>query len=252
MAASALKRDARATELAPVTRRFLALLVHILTASGAGLALLALLAAANADWQAMFLWLGVALIVDAIDGPLARRIEVATVLPRWSGERLDLIVDYLTYVAVPAFALCRSDLLPEASRLSVGIAVMLSSLVPFADRQAKTEEGYFSGFPAVWNMVCLYLFILAPPPFVALAVVVLLIGLTFVPTLWVHPFRVRRYRPLTMLVTALWGGAALFALTKPFPSPPWLQLVLIATLVYLVGIGVMRSVAPPASGLTPP
>ncbi len=99
-----------------MSRRLLAALVHVLTSAGAGLALLALLAAARADWQAMFLWLGVALIVDAIDGPLARRIKVQTILPRWSGERLDLIIDYLTYVAVPAFALCRSELLPEASR----------------------------------------------------------------------------------------------------------------------------------------
>jgi phosphatidylcholine synthase len=240
-----LMRDAHAAGRLPMSHRFLATLVHILTASGAGLALLALLAAAKADWRAMFLWLGIALIVDAIDGPLARRVEVATVLPRWSGERLDLIVDYLTYVAVPAFALCRSDLLPEASRIGVGVAIMLSSLVPFADRKAKTDEGYFSGFPAVWNMVCFYLFILAPPPFVSLAVVVLLIGLTFVPMLWVHPFRVRRYRSLTMLVTALWGGAALFTFTKPFPSPLWLQLILIATLVYLIGIGVVRTVTPP-------
>jgi phosphatidylcholine synthase len=242
-----LKGDARGAGPAPVSHRFLAVLVHILTASGAGLALLALRAAAQADWQAMFLWLGIALIVDAIDGPLARRIEVATVLPRWSGERLDLIVDYLTYVAVPAFALCRSDLLPETWRVAVGVAIMLSSLVPFADREAKTSEGYFSGFPAVWNMVCLYLFVLAPPPLVSLAVVVLFIGLTFVPLLWVHPFRVRRYRPLTMLVTAIWGGAALFALTKPFPSPLWIQLVLVATLVYLIGIGVMRFLAPPGA-----
>lgn len=237
-----LGRDARAAGPPPARHRFLAALVHILTASGAGLALLALLAAANADWQAMFLWLGIALIVDAVDGPLARRIQVATVLPRWSGERLDLIVDYLTYVAVPAFALCRSELLPEASRVAVGVAIMLSSLVPFADREAKTSEGYFSGFPAVWNMVCLYLFVLAPPPFVSLAVVVILVGLTFVPLLWVHPFRVRRYRPLTVLVTAIWGGGALLALTEPFPSPLWIQLLLIATLVYLIGIGVVRSV----------
>ncbi len=228
--------------------RALAALVHVLTASGAGLALLALLAAARADWQAMFLWLGIALIVDAIDGPLARRVKVATVLPRWSGERLDLIVDYLTYVAVPAFALCRSGLLPEASRLPAGIAVMLSSLVPFVDRDAKTAEGYFSGFPAVWNMVCLYLFALGPPPYVALTVVGILIALTFVPILWVHPFRVRRLRPLTVLVTAIWGGAAILAIAEPFPSPLWIQLLLIATAVYLIGIGAVRSLGGAGNG----
>ena len=231
-----------------MSRRLLAALVHVLTAAGAGLALLALLAAALADWQAMFLWLGVALIVDAIDGPLARRIKVQTILPRWSGERLDLIIDYLTYVAVPAFALCRSELLPEASRVAVGIAIMLSSLVPFADRKAKTAEGYFSGFPAVWNIICLYLFALEPPPLVSLAVVGIFIALTFAPVLWVHPFRVRRLRPLTVLVTATWGGAAILAIAEPFPSPLWIQLLLIATAAYLIGIGAIRSLAAMGNG----
>ncbi len=169
--------------------------MHVLTSAGAGLALLALLAAARADWQAMFLWLGVALIVDAIDSPLARRIKVQTILPRWSGERLDLIIDYLTYVAVSAFALCRSELLP-----------------------------------------------------VSLAVVGIFIALTFAPVLWVHPFRVRCLRPLTVLVTATWGGAAILAIAEPFPSPLWIQFLLIATAAYLIGIGTIRSLAAMGNG----
>jgi phosphatidylcholine synthase len=216
--------------------------VHILTASGAGLALLALLAAARDEWQLMFLWLGLALIVDAVDGPLARRIDVASVLPRWSGERLDLIVDYLTYVAVPAFALCRSAPLPEETRMAAGIAIMLSSLVAFADHEAKTPEGYFSGFPAVWNMVCLYLFALGPPPTVALAVVVVLVALTFVPVLWLHPFRVQRWRPLNVLVTVLWGVVAVLAIAHPFPSPLWIQVLLVVTGAYLIGFGAAVSI----------
>ena len=104
--------------------------VHLLTATGAAFALLALVAASRGDWQWMFIWLGVALIVDTVDGPLARRVGVVKVLPRFSGERLDLIVDFLTYVAVPAFAFSQSDLLPEAFRLASGIAVILSSLFP--------------------------------------------------------------------------------------------------------------------------
>ena len=113
----------------------------------------------------MFIWLGVALIVDTIDGPLARHVGVTRVLPRWSGERLDLIVDFLTYTAVPAFALSQADLLPEAYRLPAGIAVMLSSLFHMADQDSKTKEGYFVGFPAIWNVVCLYLFAFMPPPY---------------------------------------------------------------------------------------
>ena len=141
-----------------------AALVHALTASGAMLALLALRSANDGDVQMMFVWLGVALIVDTVDGPLARRVGVVKVLPRFSGERLDLIVDFLTYVAVPAFAFSQSDLLPEASRLPAGIAVILSSLFHMADQESKTKDGYFVGFPAIWNVVCLYLFVLVPRP----------------------------------------------------------------------------------------
>ena len=190
--------------------------VHLLTATGAAFALLALVAASRGDWQWMFIWLGVALIVDTVDGPLARRVGVVRVLPRFSGERLDLIVDFLTYVAVPAFAFSQSDLLPEASRLPAGIAVILSSLFHMADQESKTKDGYFVGFPAIWNVVCLYLFVLGPPPFVSLFIVAFFVALTFVPILAVHPFRVAEWRSFTWLVTALWTGRRHRCRRQPF------------------------------------
>ena len=181
-------------------KRIAAASVHLLTASGAVLALLALEAVHAGDVQMMFVWLGIALVVDAVDGPLARLIDVKTVLPRFSGERLDLIVDYLTYDVVPAFALIQSALLPESFRLPAAIAILLSSLFHVSDVESKTKEGYFVGFPAIWNIVLLYLFALAPPPHVALAIVAAFVALTFVPILCVHPFRVARLRPLTCVV----------------------------------------------------
>jgi phosphatidylcholine synthase len=228
-----------------MTRRPGAAFVHLLTATGAVLALLALRAAHEGDWQEMFLWLGVALLIDAVDGPLARLVKVDAALPRFSGERLDLIVDYLTYVAVPAFALTEADLLPEAFRLPAAAAILLSSLFHVVDRGSKTEEGYFVGFPAVWNIVLLYLFAFAPPPFVALAVVVVFVGLTFVPILAVHPFRVARLRPLTSLVALVWAGAAAAAVAHPFPSPLWVQALLLATSAYFIALGLIRSLGGP-------
>jgi len=151
-----------------MSERLSAAAIHLLTATGAAFALLALIAASRGDWQWMFVWLGVALIVDTVDGPLARRVDVTRVLPRFSGERLDLIVDFLTYVAVPAFALSQSDLLPQAFRLPAGIAVILSSLFHMADQESKTKDGYFIRFPAIWNVVCFYLFALSPAPFASL------------------------------------------------------------------------------------
>ncbi len=215
--------------------------VHLLTASGAVLALLALRSAHAGDFQTMFVWLGVALIVDAVDGPLARKIDVKSVLPRFSGERLDLVVDYLTYDVVPAYALIQSDLLPESCRLPAAVAILLSSLFNVSDLNSKTEEGYFVGFPAIWNIVLLYLFAFQLPPYIALAVVAIFVALTFVPILCVHPFRVARLRPLTGLVTLLWVVAAGAAVAAPFPSPLWVQALLVVTAAYFASIGLARA-----------
>jgi phosphatidylcholine synthase len=219
--------------------------VHVLTASGAVLALLALRAVHHGDWQMMFVWLGAALIVDAVDGPLARRLSVKTMLSRFSGERLDLIVDYLTYVAVPAYALTEATLLPEIARLPAASAILLSSLFHVADLNSKTEEGYFVGFPAVWNIVLLYLFALGLAPAAALAVIAACVVLTFVPMLAVHPFRVEQLRWLTCLVAAVWAVAAAAAIANPFPSPLWVKALLIVTAIYLASVGVARSLIRP-------
>ena len=214
--------------------------VHLLTATGAVLALLALRAVETHDWQMMFVWLGIALVVDAIDGPLARWVGVKEVLPRFSGERLDLIVDYLAYVVVPAFALTEATLLPEGTRLPAAIAILLSSLFHVADLNSKTEEGYFVGFPAIWNIVLLYLFVLEPAPFVSLLIVAFFVAFTFVPLLAVHPFRVERLRPLSCLVTLVWTGTAAIAVANPFPSPLWIQILLLLSAAYFTGVGLYR------------
>jgi phosphatidylcholine synthase len=198
-----------------MSERLSAAAIHFLTATGAAFALLALIAASHADWQWMFIWLGVALIVDTVDGPLARRVGVTRVLPRFSGECLDLIVDFLTYVAVPAFALSQSELLPEAFRLPAGIAIVLSSLFHMADQESKTKDGYF--------------------------IVAFFVALTFIPIRSVHPVRVVERRPVTMIVTALWAVAAVAAAVNPFPSPLWVKVLLLATAAYLVGIGAIHT-----------
>jgi phosphatidylcholine synthase len=170
--------------------------------------------------------------------PSRRRDESAAAL---SGERLDLIVDFLTYVAVPAFALSQSDLLPQAFRLPAGIAVILSSLFHMADQESKTKDGYFIGFPAIWNVVCFYLFALSPAPFASLFIIAFFVVLTFVPILCVHPFRVADLRTFSAIVTGLWVVGAIGAVANPFPSPPWVKVLLIATAICLIGVGALQT-----------
>src|SRR5664279_959222 len=169
--------------------RVRAFTVHIFTACGAALGLLALIFATGGHWAGMFFFLGIALIVDGLDGPLARAFNVAEVLPRWSGDRLDSVVDFTTYVFVPAYAISASGYLPDALAIPAGIVVVITGALYFADREMKTRDNYFRGFPAVWNLAAFYLYLLEPPPWAAAGAVLALAVLTFVPTRFVHPLR---------------------------------------------------------------
>ncbi len=211
--------------------------VHAFTATGAALGLMALLAASGGEWAASFAWLGAALIVDGTDGPLARRLEVKRVLPRFSGEDLDKIIDYVTYVTVPAFMVARGPIVPEGFRLPLAAAIMMTSLYHFSDKQSKTADGYFAGFPAIWNIVILYCFVLAIPPALAASLTALCAMLTFVPFRFVHPLRVRRLRGLTLAVMAIWGIAAVAAVAAGFPGTGAVQLIFVLAAAYTTALG---------------
>jgi phosphatidylcholine synthase len=168
-------------EPANLVRSAAAFAVHVFTACGAGCALLALTAAVNGQWAVMFVWLGIALGIDGVDGTFARRLQVAKLLPRWSGEVLDLVVDILSYVFVPAYALAASGLLPKPAAVPLGLLIVVSGALYFADRLMKTSDYYFRGFPALWNVAAFYLFVLKPEPWAGAVAIVALAVLTFVP-----------------------------------------------------------------------
>ena len=148
----------------PAERAAAAFAVHIFTALGAGIALIAMLEAVREHWANMFGWLGVALIIDAIDGPIARRLDVVRLQPNWSGDMLDLVVDFVTYVFVPAYAITASGMLLPLAAPLLGIGIVVSSALYFADRRMKAADNHFRGFPALWNAAAFYLFLLHLPP----------------------------------------------------------------------------------------
>ena len=209
--------------------------VHIFTAMGAGIGLIALLEAVREHWAAMFAWLGLALVIDALDGPIARRLDVARVQPDWSGDVLDLVVDFVTYVFVPAYAITASGLLLPVAAPILGAAIVVSSALYFADRRMKTDDNHFRGFPALWNAAAFYLFLLHPPPVVSSLAVAALIALTFVPFNVVHPVRVVRWRGLTLSLIGIWSVLAVIALAMDFNVSAPITIGLCAIAVYIVG-----------------
>ena len=214
--------------------------VHLFTASGAACALLALLAADERNWSAMFGWLGVALVVDAIDGPLARRYSVATQLPRWSGETLDLVVDFLTYVFVPAFAIVRAGLMPDTVAIIAAVAIVVSSALYFADRDMKTKDNHFRGFPGLWNAAAFYLILVSPPAWLVVLVIAALVVATFLNFPFIHPLRVEKGRTLNIVVLALWALLALFAVATNMQPGVWVTIILCVIAIYIVSVGVIR------------
>jgi phosphatidylcholine synthase len=221
--------------------RIRAFTVHIFTATGAALALLAMILATGGHWSAMFLCLGLALGVDGADGPMARAFQVQKLLPRWSGDTLDLVVDFTTYVFVPAYAIAASGLLPQVLEIPAGIIVVITGALYFADRDMKTKDNYFRGFPAVWNLGAFYLYLLEPPEWAAAAGVAVLAGLSFAPIKFLHPLRVQHWRMFNIALLALWAVLALVAIVHNLSPGFYVTLPLSLIAVYFFAVGLLRT-----------
>ncbi len=227
-----------------MTPQIRALFVHLLTATGAVFAMLAMLAAVDENWSLMFLWLVVAFAVDGVDGPMARKYDVAKFAPQFDGVLLDLIIDYLTYVFIPAYALFKSGLLPGWTGWIAIIVITYGSAMYFADTRMKTEDKSFSGFPGCWNMVVLVLFATQPNFWVILVLVCSLAAAMFVPIKFIHPVRTKRWRALSLPMALAWTVFAGWAAWEDFRPESWLHWGLIATSVYLVLAGALQELFP--------
>lgn len=220
-----------------MTPHLKALSVHLLTATGAVFSMLALLAAGNGDWSMMFFWLVVALIVDGIDGPLARRYDVKKNWPTYDGVLMDLIIDYLTYVFIPAYALFMSGLLPGWTGWIAIIAITYGSVIYFADTRMKTRDNSFAGFPACWNMLVLVLFALKPNFWIILIVVVALTYTMFTNIKFIHPVRTERWRWISLPAAAAWVVFAIWAALVDFHPDSIARWGLLLTSLWLICAG---------------
>ena len=227
-----------------MTKETKALSVHLFTATGAVFAMLAMLAAADAKWSLMFLWLIVAFFVDGVDGPLARKYDVKTNAARFDGVLLDLIIDYLTYVFIPAFALFKSGLLPGWTGWIAIIIITFASAMYFCDGNMKTKDNSFHGFPGCWNMVVIVLFALSPNFWFILALISLLAISMFLPVKFVHPVRTLRWRAVTLPMAMAWVVFAGWAAWVDFHPQSWAHWGLVITSIYLATAGLFQQITP--------
>jgi phosphatidylcholine synthase len=211
--------------------------VHLLTASGAGLALIAAVAASEKSWQLVFLCLGIAFIVDGIDGPLARWARVKDRLPWFDGSSLDFVIDYTNYVFIPAYVVAESGLLSEPLASISGIVIAIVGALYFADKRMKTAENGFRGFPAVWNAVVYLLMVYRPDELIVVAVVLLFTVLTFLPVEFVHPIRVVRLRPVTLVMTLAWAVLSALVLAANLEPGLFVSTAFLVVSAYLGLIG---------------
>ena len=234
---------ARTQPVAKAPPAIAAWLVHAFTASGVVLAMLALLAVEQQRWTLALAWLALSGIIDGVDGSLARWARVKERVPRIDGDTLDLVIDYLTFVFVPALFIWRAELVPPDLAPWLAAAILISSLYVFARTDMKTDDGYFRGFPALWSVVAFYLFVLQPGGTIGAAVVVLLVVMTFAPIHFVHPFRVRGYGVWLPVISIVWIVATCALLWPGWSEPARLAIagLSVATAFALLALGLMRS-----------
>jgi phosphatidylcholine synthase len=222
----------------------LAFTVHLLTGSGAALALMALVSATRGNWRGMFGWLVLALIVDGLDGPLARRVDTKKNAPNWDGVILDLVVDYLTYVFIPAYALIYSGIVPAPWGSISALFIALTGAMYFADVRMKAEDNCFVGFPAVWQMPLLVFLTFDPPPWVTGGTIVLLGLGQFTWLKFIHPVRTVRWRKVNLSVCLLWVVLGAWSVWENFDPPQPVKIGLLVSSLWLLAVGPVMQLVP--------
>ena len=210
--------------------------IHLLTASGGALAVLAVMAIADGNWDTAFVWLGIALLVDGIDGPIARRNRVRERLPKWDGAQLDNVLDYTTYVFAPAIIVAQAFGLSAPWGAVAGIVVAVTGALYYADTRMKQPDNSFRGFPVVWNMAVFVIYVFLPPPIISFLIVLALAVLTFLPVNFVHPVRVVKWRPATLLMLAIWFVTAAWLIVTDYDAGAIVKFLLLISSLYLLSV----------------
>ncbi|MDR5898464.1 CDP-alcohol phosphatidyltransferase family protein [Halomonas vilamensis] len=215
--------------------------VHAFTASGVLLGTMAMLSLIDNNPVACLLWLGAAMLVDGVDGSLARKYEVKTTLPHFDGATLDMVIDYLTWAFIPALFIYFFVALPPHVELLAVFIILLSSMFCFCNVNMKSQDNFFVGFPAAWNIAAIYFYVLDLPPFITFATIVLLAILTVTRMKFLHPFRVRLFMPLNIAITLVWFVSATSLVLSSPEHAAWALWGWGVASVYVVGMCLWRT-----------
>ena len=220
--------------------------VHVFTASGAFAGFLSLEAVISENIMLAFIWLSIAFFIDGIDGTLARKVNVKESIPVIEGSIIDNVVDYLNYVFIPALIIYSFNLIPQNLGLLTCFIILTVSCYTFANINLKTKDNFFVGFPALWNILVFYLFILELSQTANFLIIIFFSVLTFIPIKFVHPLRVKKIRNLTIFCTVLWSATTLkLVTTNPginlFAEQKIVLLIWIACSIYFATICGTRS-----------
>ncbi len=196
--------SAMSTSYSPQSSRRAGYVIHVMTASGAVAGLIALQAVFNDSWRAALLWLIACQVLDGLDGPIARKFNVTIHAPIIDGHVLDLVVDYVTCVVVPVALLARLQLLPQHYETLVAGAIFLSSALWFARTDQETDDHWFNGFPAVWNLVVPTFLIFGSSSTVVMIVSLFLCVLQLTRFKIPHLVRVVPFRKITLPLTVIY------------------------------------------------
>jgi phosphatidylcholine synthase len=215
--------------------------IHIFTASGVLAGLMGLLSVLNDTPKAALVWLMVALVIDGVDGPVARRIDCRLHVPNIDGNTLDLVIDYVTCVVAPALFLDRFGMLPHGFSLVGAGIVMTTALYCFSRTDMMTPDKYFRGFPAMWNLVINVMWVVHSKPWTNFVVILVFAGLSLTNVKIPHPVQVREHRNLTLPIVAIWIGTML-GLTIAYPTAPlWARAIEIGGVAYFVWLSARRT-----------
>jgi phosphatidylcholine synthase len=223
-------------------RSIFAYSVHLFTASGAVFGFFALLAVIQHEWRWMVIWMVASMVVDGVDGFLARKADTKINAAKFDGALMDNIIDYFTYVVVPALFLYESEVLPPGWGIVGACAILLASAFQFSQTDAKTDDHFFKGFPSYWNIVAIYALVLGLNPWVNLVIILLLVILVFVPIKYVYPTRSTQLQTLTLSLTGVYFLIGLWGLTLYPDIPTWMVWATFAYFGYYFGVSLWLTI----------